>query len=35
LCAKLQVSSVSGSWHYYLFSATHQKCNFPKRNYQC
>jgi len=29
------VSSVSGSWYYYLLSATHQKCNFPKRNYQC
>jgi len=28
------VSSVSGSW-YYLLSATHQKCNFRKRNYQC
>ena len=35
LCAKLQVSSVSGSWYYYLLSATHQKCNFPKRNCQC
>jgi len=30
----LNVSSVSRSWHY-LLSATHQKCNFPKRNYQC
>ena len=29
LCAKLQVSSVSGWWYYYLLSATHQKCNFP------
>ena len=35
LCAKLQVSSVSGSWYYYLLSATIQKCNFPKGNYQC
>jgi len=34
LCAKLQVNSVSGSWYYYLLSAT-PKCNFPKRNCQC
>ena len=35
LCAKLQASSVSGSCCYYFLSATHQKCNFPKGNYQC
>jgi len=34
VCAKLQVSLVSGSWYYYLLSAAHQKCNFPKWNYQ-